>query len=87
MAKSYKYSRSRKPLDLPTLQLRMTDAFKKLERIIMDDSYNPKEVYAIINACNSLSNLANRYAKVVEVADLKEEVNELKELVETRLNK
>lgn len=87
MAKSYKYHRSRKPLTLKEAKLRMTDAVKQMEKIILDGEIDPKTVNTKIQAVHALSGIISRYAKVIEVTDLKDELDELKQIVENRLKK
>ncbi|HKK46032.1 MAG TPA: hypothetical protein VJ964_10955 [Balneolaceae bacterium] len=81
---SYKQHRSRKPIDLDTLRLRMTDVFKKLERIIMDPDYDANDVSNTINAVNALSGLANRYARLHKDIELTERIEKLEKLAEQR---
>lgn len=73
MATSYKRHRSRKPLDLKTCKLRMVDAIKALEKIIM----TAEDDYKIIQATNALSGIISRYSKLIEVADLEERLKAL----------
>ena len=87
MAKSYKYRRSRKPISLKEAKLRMTDAIKAMEEIILSDEVNQKTVNTKIQAVHALSGIVSRYAKVIEVTDLKDELDELKQIVENRLKK
>lgn len=76
MAKSYKYHRSRKPLDLEKAKLRMTDAIKAMEKIILDDSYPTHEK---IQAANALNGLISRYSKLLETTDLEKRLVALEE--------
>lgn len=72
---SYKRKRSRKPITLEKARLRMTDAIAGLEEIIMttDDEYKK------IQACNALSGMISRYAKLTETEDLEKRINALEE--------
>jgi len=81
---TWKQSRKRKKIPLETLQLRITHAFEKLERIIQDDSYNPKDVHAIINACNSLANLAKKYAEIEAVSEMQQKMEKFEQQLEKR---
>lgn len=75
MSKSYKYNRSRKSLDLDTCKLRMTDAIKKIEKIILTSKDDQK----IIQAVHALSGLINRYSKLIEITDLEERITKLEQ--------
>jgi len=75
MAKSYKYSRSRKALDLHTCKLRMTDSIKAIEKIILTSKDDQKQ----IQAAHALSGLINRYAKLIETTDLEQRVAKLEQ--------
>jgi hypothetical protein len=70
---SYKRKRSRKPLTLEQAQLRMTDAVKKLEEIVMTS----EDAYTKINAVNALSGIISKYAKLVETVELEERISAL----------
>lgn len=72
---TWKQGRSRKPLTLHKLKLRLTDAIKEMERIIMTDDSDQKK----IQACNTMAGLVNRYSKLLEVADLEERISKLEE--------
>lgn len=84
MAKSYKYHRSRKPLTLKEAKLRMTDAVKQMEKIILSDDYDPKTVNTKIQAVHALSGIVSRYTKVIEVADHEERLNQLEQQAKKR---
>ena len=80
---SYKRNRSRKPITLEEAKLRMTDAIAEMEAIIAtEDNKNRK-----INATNALSGLVSRYAKLAEVAELKDRVEELEKELEATQKK
>lgn len=70
---SYKRNRSRKAITLNEARLRMTDAIKAMEQIILENSDEAK----VTNAANCLSGLISRYAKLVEVHDLEKRISEL----------
>lgn len=72
---SWKRNRSRKPLSLDDLKLRLTDAIKQMEKIIMTDESDQKK----IQASNTLAGLINRYSRLLEVADLEERITALEE--------
>lgn len=73
---TYKRKRSRKPISLDDLKLRATDAFKAVEKLILDDDVDPNQR---INAVNALSGLISRYAKLTEVHDLENRIKELED--------
>lgn len=75
MAKSYKYNRSRKPLSLTDCKLRITDAVKEMERIILDRGTDQQK----IQACHAMAGLINRFARLIEVNDLEERITALEE--------
>lgn len=75
MAGTWKQGRSRKPLSLDDLKLRLTDAIKQMERIIMTDDSDQKK----IQAANTMAGLVNRYSKLIEVTDLEERISKLEE--------
>jgi len=79
MAKSYKYSRSRKPISLKDAKLRLTDCIKELEVVILDGDYDPKEIHTKIQATYAMSNALSRYAKLVELTTLEERISNLEE--------
>lgn len=72
---SYKRHRSRKPLSLDDARLRMTDAIKQAERIIMDGDNDSQK----INAINALSGLISRYARLTETVELERRIEKLEE--------
>jgi len=74
MSKSYKYKRSRKALTLGECKLRLTDAVKAVEEILLKDGSSNNE---IIQAVHALSGAINRYAKLVETTELVERIEEL----------
>ena len=76
MAKSYKYKRSRKPLTLDDCKLRLTDAVKAVEKIVLQEGKTNNE---IVQAVHALSGAINRYAKLVETTDLLERIQRLEE--------
>ncbi|MFH5885504.1 hypothetical protein ACG2F4_14430 [Halalkalibaculum sp. DA3122] len=57
------------------LKLRLTDAIKEMERIIMTDDSDQKK----IQASNTLAGLVNRYSRLLEVSDLEERITALEE--------
>ncbi|HKK45642.1 MAG TPA: hypothetical protein VJ964_08980 [Balneolaceae bacterium] len=77
MSKSYKYSRSRKAISLSDAKLRLTDCIKELEKVILNGDYDPKEIHTKIQASYAMSNVINRYTKLVEITDLEQRVAEL----------
>lgn len=72
---TWKQNRSRKPIDLDTAKLRMTDGIKRLEEIIMTS----EDENRIINAVNALSGLISRYAKLTETHELESRLQKLEE--------
>lgn len=77
MEKSYKYRRSRKAISLEDAKLRMTDAIKQLEKVILDGDYDHKKIHTKIQACYALSGIIGRYSKLIETADLEERITRL----------
>jgi hypothetical protein len=78
MAKSYKYKRSRKPLTLEQCKLRMTDAIKELEIIILSDN----KPYLKIQAIHALGSIIAKYESIVETTELIDRI----EALETKNN-
>lgn len=74
MAKSYKYKRSRKALTLDDCKLRLTDAVKAVEVILLKDGSSNNE---IIQAVHALSGAISRYSKLIETTELVERIEEL----------
>jgi hypothetical protein len=73
MAKSYKYNRSRKPLSLDECKLRMTDAIKEMEKIILSNGKDAVKIQAV----HALSGIIARYSKVIETGELIERLEKL----------
>lgn len=76
---SWKQRRSRKKLTLNETQLRMTDAIKQMEKVILDGDYDQKTINTKIQAVNALSGLVSRYGKLVETSELLERIEALEE--------
>ena len=76
---TYKQRRSRKPISIQDAQLRLTDCIKELERVILDDSYDAKNMQAKIQASYAMSNVVNRYATIVEKTEIIERIEALEE--------
>lgn len=72
---SYKQNRSRKPLELDTCRLRMTDAIKKIEEIVLTAEDDQKQ----IQAAHALSGLISRYAKITKTTELEERISALEQ--------
>ena len=75
MAKSYKQKRSRKPLSLDDCKLRLTDAIKQCERLIMDD---PKD-HVLIQATHAMAGAISRYVQLVETTEIIDRIEKLEE--------
>ena len=82
---TYKRNRSRKPLSLDDLKLRLTDAIKQIEKIMMTAEEDERQIK--IQAANTMAGLANRYHKLIEVTDFEERLTELEEKHENRMRK
>jgi len=74
---TYKQRRSRKPISIQDAQLRLTDCIKQLERVVLDDTYDSKEMQMKIQASYAMSNVVNRYAKIVETTEIVERLEKL----------
>lgn len=74
MSKSYKYNRSRKPFSINDLLLKMTDAVKEMEKIILHDRYTENQK---IQAVNALSGLIGKYRNLVETSEIIERIEAL----------
>lgn len=74
MAKSYKQKRSRKALTVNDLMLKLTDAVKELEKIILHDSYTENQK---IQAVNALSGLVGKYKTLIETSEILERIEAL----------
>lgn len=66
--------RTRKPLSIDELRASMSTALRELETIYMNDSNEPD---SRIRAINSLSSLANSYAKITELSELESRISAL----------
>lgn len=66
--------RTRKPLTLDELRASMSTALLELERIYMDTN---NDADCRIRAINSLSTLANSYARITEVSDIESRIQQL----------
>lgn len=75
MARSYKYNRSRKELTLDQAKLRMTDAIKAVEKIILTSGNEQKQIQAV----HALSNLIGQYCKLIEKVELLHRIEKLEE--------
>jgi len=76
---TWKQKRSRKAITLEEAKLRMTDAIKQMEKIILDGDYEQKTVQTKIQAVHALSGIVSRYAKLVEIEDLESRISALEE--------
>ncbi|SMO84176.1 hypothetical protein [Gracilimonas mengyeensis] len=74
MSKSYKQKRSRKRLTVDDLMLKMTDAVKTMEKIILSDSYTENQK---IQAVNALSGLVGKYKGLIETHEIIERIEAL----------
>ena len=74
---TYKQRRSRKPISIQDAQLRLTDCIKQLERVILDDDTERENMQMKIQASYAMSNVVNRYAKIVETTEIVERLEAL----------
>ena len=65
-----------KSYTLDDVRKTMTSAIRELEGIYLDESTEPDQR---IRAINSLSSLANSYAKISEISDLEERITILEQ--------
>lgn len=77
---TWKQRRSRNPISLKDAKLRMTDAIKQMERIILDGDYDQKTVQTKIQAVHALSGIVSRYAKIIEIEELESRISELEKI-------
>lgn len=75
MSKSYKYKRSRKALTVDDLLLKMTDAVKEMEEIILSDGKESTKIQAV----HALSGLIGKYRALVETSEILERLEALEE--------
>ncbi len=68
--------RTRKPLTLGELRATISTAVIELERIYMNDANDTDQR---IRAINSLSTIANSYAKLTEVSELEERITAMEQ--------
>lgn len=68
--------RARKPLTLSELRATISTAVIELERIYLNDSNDTDQR---IRAINSLSTIANSYAKLTEISDLEERITAIEQ--------
>jgi len=74
MAKSYKQKRSRKKLTVDDLLLKLTDAVKAMEEIILHDKYSENQK---VQAVNALSGLVGKYKGLIETSEIIERIEAL----------
>lgn len=74
MSKSYKQKRSRKKFTIDDLLLKMTDAVKTMEEIILHDKYTENQK---IQAVNALSGLVGKYKGLIETHEIIERIEAL----------
>lgn len=74
MAKSYKYKRSRKALTVNDLLLKLTDAVKAMEKIILHEKHTENQK---IQAVNALSGLVGKYKGLIETTEIIERIEAL----------
>lgn len=71
---SYKRKRSRKPLTIQDLLLKLTDAVKAMEEIILSDGYTENQK---IQATHALSGIVGKYKGLIETAEIIERIEAL----------
>lgn len=71
---TWKQRRSRKPISIDNALLKMSDAIKQMEMIILDGDYDPKTVQTKIQAVHALSGIISRYARLTEIQDLESRI-------------
>lgn len=76
MSKSYKHSRSRKPYTVNDLLLKLTDAVKELEKVILKGEHTANQK---IQAINALSGLVGKYKTLIETSELLDRIEALEE--------
>lgn len=72
--------KKRKAVSLDDVRKSMTTALYELEGIYFDEA---NDVDQRIRAINSLSSLANSYAKITEISDLEERITQLEQTIQT----
>lgn len=82
MSKSYKQKRSRKPLSVNDLMLKLTDAVKAMEKIILDQGYTENQK---IQAVNALSGLVGKYKTLIDSSEILERIEALEERQNLRI--
>jgi len=55
----------------------LTDCIKQLERVILDDDTERENMQMKIQASYAMSNVVNRYAKIVETTEIVERLEKL----------
>jgi hypothetical protein len=80
---TYKQKRSRKPVPVKTLKLRLQDAFNSIEKVFHEDiSEDDERLYNLrFKACHALSALAGRYAKITETEELEERIEQIEKKI------
>lgn len=76
MSKSYKQKRSRKALTVNDLLLKLTDAVKEMEKIILTDSYTENQK---IQAVHALSGIVGKYKGLIETSEILERLEALEQ--------
>ena len=76
---TYKQRRSRKPISIQDAQLRLTDCIKQIERAVLDDDIDTKNMQLKIQATYAMSNAVGRLANIIETTELIDRITKLEE--------
>ena len=83
---SYKQRRSRKPLTIGQLRLRLQDAINSIEPVFLDGEYDEDSIRLKIQAANAVSGLVRTATKIAEVDEIEERITALEELLNIKSN-
>lgn len=79
---TWKQRRSRKAISLKEAKLRMTDAIKQMEKILLDGDYDKQNIQLKIQAVHALSGIVSRYTRLVEIEELEDRISKLERVSE-----
>jgi len=86
---TYKQKRSRKPISIKTLRLRMQDALESLEPIFLGQAgvdYDKEDMQLKLKAAHAYSQLGSKLRKLIETSENRTRIEALEDQLENRLN-
>lgn len=86
---SYKRNRSRKPISVKELRLRMQDALEAIEPVFLGEAgkhYDKEDIQLKLKAAHAYSQLASKLRKLIETEENRARIDALEDALEQRLN-